>query len=170
MKRPVSSAALAAALATLALAPTALADEYGGAPPPSPATPLPHDIVTIERTVPNAGLISSGVVTLGFSYGPSVIVAAASDRPEDKNLFIPLAGPWIDLANRKDRCVEGFCPSDAPNQVLLVANGLFQGIGALEVLGGFLFPTRKTVTRAASIGVRPHGGLHEVGLTAFGSF
>jgi hypothetical protein len=57
-----------------------------------------------------------------------------------------------------------------PNKVLLVADGLFQGFGALQVLGGFLFPTTRTVTQTANVQVLPNVGSTHVGITAVGSF
>jgi hypothetical protein len=55
---------------------------------------------TVTTTGPNRELLHGGILALGVPYVASVVVAATSDRPEDKHLYIPVAGPWMDLANR----------------------------------------------------------------------
>ena len=55
---------------------------------------------TVTTTGPNRELLHSGILALGVPYVASVVVAATSDRTEDKHLYIPVAGPWMDLANR----------------------------------------------------------------------
>src|SRR5262245_49526236 len=63
-----------------------------------PAPPAP---VVAERSVlPNPTLLGSGVGTLVLGYAPSVVVGIVSDHKGDDNLFIPVAGPWIDLGKR----------------------------------------------------------------------
>jgi len=49
---------------------------------------------------PSAYLFSSGLVTTGLSYTPALIVAINSDRSEDKYLYAPFVGPWMDLGAR----------------------------------------------------------------------
>jgi hypothetical protein len=120
-------------------------------------------------TTPNRALLHSGVVTLAASYVPAFIVGVESPRPVDRNLFVPVAGPWIDLANRG--C--GGCSSDRLNKVLLVTDGVFQGIGALNIVGAFLFPEVRVVAFGQSTKVAftpsrfPGGGY---GLGASGKF
>jgi hypothetical protein len=135
-----------------------------------PGAGLPHDVITYEESMPNGSLIGSGLVMFGASYLPSVIVAAESRRPGDTTLYMPVVGPWMNLVQRDSQCTGGRCPGDMPNKVLLVADGLFQGFGALQVLGGFLFPTTRTVTQRANVQVLPNVGSSHVGITAVGSF
>src|SRR6185436_6751646 len=85
-----------------------------------------------ERAVatgPNPTLLMSGLFAFGVPYGISVVVAAESDREGDKNLFIPVVGPWLAYAN------EGTCRADnlscgrtTGTKVLLAADGIFQAI------------------------------------------
>lgn len=95
-------------------------------------------VVVGERgtvTGPNRALLRSGAWTLGLSYVPALVVAIQSSEDADKNLYVPVAGPWMDLATRD-------CPScdhETANKVLLVTNGIFQGIGALQIVGSLLF-------------------------------
>ena len=97
---------------------------------------------------PNRAMLSSGLFTLGVPYVASVVVAAGSDHPGDNNLYIPVAGPWMDLADRGG--CGGFgqpsCNAETGYKVLLVADGILQGLGALNIIGAFAFPeTRTTV-------------------------
>jgi hypothetical protein len=142
--------------------------ELSRLPPPVMVTPA-RDVVTTEEKVPNAGLIASGAVMFSLPYATSVIVGASSTREGDRYLYVPVAGPWIDIAKRGP-CRGAGCEREMGNNVLLVANGVLQGVGALQILGGFIFPTTRTVTRTASVHVTPTGGPSSLGLAAFGAF
>src|ERR1044071_10405990 len=96
----------------------------------------------IETIGPNRKLLSSGVWTLGLSYTPALVVAIKSERRGDDYLYYPVVGPWLDLAHRK--CAT--CGDDSLNQALLVTDGVFQGIGALSIVGSLLLPERPTTT------------------------
>lgn len=87
---------------------------------------------------PNAYLLRSGLFTLGLSYAPALVVAIESDRDADEHLYIPVAGPWLDLANRGD--CDGDCDGETVNKVLLVTDGIFQGLGALQIVASLVFP------------------------------
>lgn len=136
-----------------------------------------HVAVAGERTVtgPSRDLFRSGAWTLGLSYAPALVVAIESSESADKNLYVPVAGPWMDLASRD-------CPScerETANKVLLVTDGVFQGIGALQLIGSFLFVETRTtaaldkprVAKATAFQVTParlpDGGY---GLAAHGAF
>jgi hypothetical protein len=80
---------------------------------------------------PNAFLFHSGLVTTGLSYTPALVVAVNSDRSEDKYLYAPFVGPWLDLAARDD--------DSKVNRTLLVVDGVFQTIGALQLIASFMF-------------------------------
>ena len=80
---------------------------------------------------PNAFLFSSGLVTTGLSYTPALVVAVNSDRSEDKYLYAPFVGPWLDLASRDD--------DSKVNRTLLVVDGVFQTIGALQLIASLMF-------------------------------
>jgi hypothetical protein len=80
---------------------------------------------------PNAYLFSSGLVTTGLSYTPALIVAINSDRSADKYLYAPFAGPWMDLAARDG--------GGKVSQTLLVVDGVFQAIGAVQIIASFIF-------------------------------
>jgi hypothetical protein len=80
---------------------------------------------------PNAFLFSSGLITTGLSYTPALVVAVNSDRSEDKYLYAPFVGPWLDLAARDD--------DSKINRTLLVVDGVFQTIGALQLIASLMF-------------------------------
>ncbi|AUX37956.1 MULTISPECIES: hypothetical protein [Sorangium] len=116
-----------------------------------------RDTVTITDSVPNRGLIWSGVAVLGTTYGISTVVATFSDKPADRALWVPIAGPWIDLGSRGKCGGDRACNTEATNKVLLVADGLGQAIGALQILSGFIFPAKRTVTEVGSVQIIPMG-------------
>jgi len=136
-----------------------------------------HRVDTIEYTGPDRTLLRGGAWTLGLSYAPALVVGAASSLPADRYLLAPVAGPWIDFAKRD--CPT--CAHETTNKVLLVTDGIIQGIGALEIVGSFLFIEHSSVTRTASLTSsdgKPAPTLHVVpsrfsggyGLTAIGNF
>ena len=175
MKRSIIPAvsAVAVALCSLASSGNALADASAKMPFVRASVTgviAPHDVITYEESMPNGALIGSGLTMFGASYIPSMIVAASSDHPGDTALYVPIAGPWMDLVRRDAGCPYVHCANDASNKALLVADGVFQGLGALQILGGFLFPTTRTVTQIAGVQVVPGIGSSQVGLTAVGRF
>ena len=124
--------------------------------------------------LPNRSLLRSGVFTLGASYVPALVVAIESDRSADERLYAPVVGPWLDLAERGD--CQGECDGETVNKVLLVADGVFQGIGALQILGSLVFPeTRAGLTISKSDGtpavtLTPGKVARGTGLIATGEF
>jgi len=97
---------------------------------------------TVEYVGPDRTLLRSGVWTLGLSYVPALVVAIESPVPADRYLYAPVAGPWLDLAHRE--C--STCRHETLNKVLLVTDGIIQGIGSLEIIGSLLFIERTTVS------------------------
>ncbi|WP_394836415.1 hypothetical protein LVJ94_05860 [Pendulispora rubella] len=87
------------------------------------------------------------MLTFGVAYAPAAIVGSTSDHPGDRNLLIPLAGPWIDLADRGPCGGSGQrdCGGDTGNRVLIAVDGVFQALGALQLLGAFIWPETRRV-------------------------
>ena len=152
--------------------------------PPPPAQPAPvvqtapaeeERVVVSEKGGPSTGMLTSGIVVFGVSYGGAVLVGATSDRESDRHLMVPFAGPWIALADR-DGCsvTDANCDGETLDKVLIGADGVFQAIGGLLVVGAFLNPQERTVTRTTSvepsINVTPAVGSGLLGLSAFGKF
>jgi hypothetical protein len=130
---------------------------------------------TVTRSGPNRALLQSGVVALGVPYAASAVVAITSDHPGDKNLYLPVVGPWFDLGNRGScgGALEPSCDRETAYKALLVADGIVQGIGALEIIGAFIYPEART-TRAATErtwAITPARlAVGSYGLAAFGRF
>jgi len=147
-------------------------------PAPAPAyAPVPER--TTGYSGPNRALIGTGLVTFAASYIPAVIVAGESPQPADHHLYVPIAGPWLDLANRPGCGVASVsCDTETTNKVLLAVDGVFQGIGVLTTIAGFLSPEHDEETVATSakadkptIHVSPaEMGAGGAGLAAFGTW
>jgi hypothetical protein len=77
---------------------------------------------------PNRPLLFTGLGILVGTYGTSALVAAGSDRNEDKDLYVPVVGPWLNLAERD--CGLGECGQREDwNQAALIGSGVLQGVG-----------------------------------------
>jgi hypothetical protein len=113
----------------------------------------PRAYIVKDQTVttgPNRLMLHSGIWVFGLSYVPVVVVAAVSERHGDNNLYIPVAGPWMDLAARGDCPPNVSCNNETLNRTLIVIDGIFQGLGALNIAGAFIFPETRTVTVSSS--------------------
>jgi hypothetical protein len=130
-----------------------LADD-GGAIPLSPTDGVEmHGILSPDDAVSGVGHVEStratgalvgGLVLLALSYGPSVYVGAQATPGYDRALSVPVAGPWLDLAQRP-ACVPPVTPYKSPidpclwetaARVALVTSGSVQGLGAILTLWG----------------------------------
>ena len=133
------------------------------------------DTVT-EKGGPSRAMLVSGLGTFGISYGLAAVVAATSDLDADHRMFVPIAGPWMALSGRGG-CGLGTprsCDAATTDKVLIVADGVFQALGALLVVESFLNPETVTTTRASAepprVRVAPTFGANGYGLAAFGNF
>lgn len=113
------------------------------------ASPPPErDAADSEKKRFHAPLLYTGLTFVLAPYVASVIVAAQSPRDEDKKLFIPVAGPWLDLSQRP--CTFGDCGrSEKTAAGLLVGSGVAQGLGVLFVLLSAAFPEEGTADAQA---------------------
>ncbi|MBA3454955.1 MAG: hypothetical protein H0T42_17835 [Deltaproteobacteria bacterium] len=98
----------------------------------------------------NAAVFTTGALIFAGSYGASVVAAAdasADNRERGFNrLYIPLAGPWLALADRGDCPVtSAACDTETTTKVLLVADGIFQAAGVLAMIDGILEPSSHRV-------------------------
>jgi hypothetical protein len=192
MSRRISGGAVVPAGVALALGASALAfaslsraDEVipvATTPPPvavtssSAAPDTPKG--TYETRGPNLVMIGGGAITFGVSYTMAVIVTTVSNHQGDSHLIVPVAGPWLDFADRGSCGTAGVtrCDIEQGNKIGVVVDEIFQGVGVLTVVGGFLFRQKyETITAtgapAPSVQLTPisyaHGGM---GLAAIGSF
>lgn len=99
---------------------------------------------TESTTFVNRPLLVTGLLFFGGTYAASAGVAAESNRAADhSNLYYPLAGPWMDLAQRDCTAIHP-CINEGGNRTLLVLDGVTQGVGALAVLTSFFVPEKKS--------------------------
>lgn len=130
------------------------------------------DTATTRKTLPNRPLLITGLVTLGGTYGASAIVAATSEREADDKLFYPVVGPWMDLADRG--CDANPCENETLNKVLLIGDGVLQGLGALSIVLSVMIPESKTrswyLIGDSDVVIAPQLGSRMTGLAAAGRF
>jgi hypothetical protein len=110
---------------------------------------------TSQATGPSWAMVGSGLAIFGLSYVPATLVGAESGLNADRALFVPLAGPWIDLTQRPGCAPGTSCNTENTDKVLLVVDGIFEGIGALTIVGGLLTPAHRTKTVTTSADLRP---------------
>jgi hypothetical protein len=115
-----------------------------------------QQVTTEEGYVPNRYLLTTGLVLWGVPYAIGVVQAAQSSNQADQHLYVPIVGPWIDL-NQRASCPVGsnFCNGETTSRVLLVADGVFQAIGTIEVVWAFLRPEHRTITTVSSTRYTP---------------
>jgi hypothetical protein len=160
----------AVATATVAAPGVAHAQE----PPPPSETPVAPAPVTTERTTseatgPSMTMVGSGVIIFGLSYVPALVVGAGSGLSADRALFVPIAGPWIDFAQRPGCSPASQCNTENTNKVLLATDGVFQAIGALTIIGGFLTTAHETTSvRSADTAPALHFAPAQVGSSGYG--
>jgi hypothetical protein len=119
---------------------------------------------------PNPYLFGSGVVMLGVSYAPALAVAINSNRSEDDYLYAPVVGPWLDLASRD--CANA-CGNENVNKTLLVVDGVFQAVGALQIMASLMFidsGADTTVASSPTVVSPARFATGEYGLVAAGHF
>ena len=127
----------------------------------------------VTASTPNPSLLDSGLFALGVPYAISVVVAATSAHTGDNRLYLPVAGPWADLGNRGSCGGPGqtTCNAETSYKITLAADGMLQGIGALEIVGAFLFPeTTVTATEPHIAFSSGHIGTNGYGVAALGRF
>jgi hypothetical protein len=140
------------------------------------ATPMMTTEQPAEREVirPNRPLLITGAAVIAASYIPPVVVAATSEHKGDEFLYIPIAGPWIDLGDRGG-CVPNSCEREGVYKGLLVATGLAHLLGTGLIVSSLIVPeehTRRTAPAAASkpMVLPTQMGKSGAGLTVVGSF
>jgi hypothetical protein len=128
------------------------------APLPAPAYDRPSMTVYEKRRPHRAFLITGGAILVG-SYGATVVGNAINNGP-DQSLYIPVAGPWLHLADREGT------QGDVTETLLVGASGVAQGAGALLMLTSVIIPERvptATITAGSA-------KIHFAGTGAVGTF
>jgi len=123
--------------------------------PMAPAAPVTTERTTSQATGPSMAMVGSGVGIFALSYLPAVVVGATSGLSADRTLFVPIAGPWIDLTQRPGCAPGTSCNGENTAKVFIVVDGVFQAIGALTIIGGFLSTAHETTTVRTATDLRP---------------
>jgi len=131
--------------------------------------PVVTEKTTSEASGPSMPMVVSGIVIFGVSYVPAFIVGSSSGLDADRTLLVPVVGPWIDLTQRPGCNGSGSaCNGENTNKVLLVTDGIFQAIGVLTTIGGFLTPAHETTTVQSTSQVQLHVSPASFGPSAYG--
>jgi hypothetical protein len=125
----------------------------------------------------NSAFAVLGLITLGVGYAPSLYVGATSSLKADRVLFVPVLGPWIDLATRpscatdqkiKDASGLDTCSPEKLAEAGLIASGGFQALGALLFFVGL--PSRAVFVEDKRTGLRVESVFSARGASIVGSF
>lgn len=101
---------------------------------PSPSTRTEKDTVVLYQSYrPNKAYLFTGGALLLGSYVPTAVLTATED--EDRSMFIPVAGPWLALADRPD-------DADTTTTALIIGSGVLQGAGAILTAASFFIPEK----------------------------
>jgi hypothetical protein len=134
--------------------------------------PNSRESTTYSGTMPNFYLIGTGAVIFGGLWIASAAVGAESSHQGDNHLWIPLVGPWLDFGDRGALPPGNGQNSEMTDRVFLVLDGVFQAVGTLEILSGFIFPTshyeKQTVRESKNGAFKPEIHLMPVQLDARG--
>ena len=156
-------------------------------PAPGPVPTVPYRAPVGEQRAelvrPNVPLLTAGGLTFLAAYVPSFIVGATSDHDDDKWLYLPIAGPFIDLAARgcdndvQENLPGSTCGTTAWERGALIASGVVQAAGAAMIVGSFFSANKRLVTtgevdkpRLLQITPTALGSSRAPGLMAIGTF
>lgn len=135
---------------------------------PPPIIPPPEDrTTTVYRDKrPNTPLLVTGAALFAATYVTTAAVTASGGRPNgvDDHLYIPIAGPWINLARTEH---------ESRDDVLIVGSGILQGIGAGLAISSFFIPQKVEAARIdtrAKVRITPTTYAGGGGLGAVGTF
>jgi hypothetical protein len=128
-----------------------------------------------KKTEPNVPMLAAGGALFAGPYIAGVIVAAQSDLHEDKHLYVPVVGPWVDLGTRPCTFQSSCSNGDHWASAALIASGVSQGVGVVLAAASFFVPETQTSsnTQAAtkpSMHVMPVSYAGGGGVGASGTF
>ena len=123
---------------------SSIATEARAEPSEEPAPFAVNDLPSTQRLSPvNRPLLITSAVLFAGTWGTSIGFAYGSERNEDqKYLYYPVAGPWLDLGNRT--CEARPCTNEDLNKALLIADGIGQGLGMLGIITSLFLPEKST--------------------------
>jgi hypothetical protein len=114
---------------------------------------------------PNRPLLLTSTLIFTAAYVPAVLTAAFSEEDTTDNLYIPVAGPWLELSQEE---------ATTGNKALLGISGVFQGLGALGMLTSLMVPERRTsrwyLLGTKRLAISPATSPRAYGVSASGRF
>ena len=118
---------------------------------------------------PNTPLLITGSALLVGTYVTTAAFSGANGPVADRDLYIPVAGPWINLADRStDR------ENNTRDTVLIAGSGVLQGVGVVMVITSFFVPESIPAARISAgnvkMNVAPTASMGGGGVGAFGTF
>ncbi|HEY8078799.1 MAG TPA: hypothetical protein VIF62_31925 [Labilithrix sp.] len=178
--RPIAfGVALGAAVfasSTIASAEPRAKTDQGGAAGTTQTTSAEYTNVVTDEGVstfrPNRPLLFTGAALVAFPYLAGVGVAFKNNPHADEQLFVPIAGPWMDLEARP--CMMGPSCTARENvaSTLVVASGVVQATGLVLALASFVIPEKDKPkpTATADVHVAPVSFASGAGVGAAGVF
>jgi hypothetical protein len=128
-----------------------------------------RDMTLYQKRTPNKVVLVTGGALLVGTYATTAALTAANGPTEDKDLYIPVVGPWINLADRGDNR-----SNQTRDTILIAGSGVLQGIGALMAVSSFFIPEKVPAARIQAgpvkVRVTPTAGPGVGGLGAIGTF
>lgn len=183
MRKMLSAAIVAGGLLATAVASaddtttkttTTSANETTSTPTGTLSAPPTRETMTLYQSVrPNkAYLYTGGALFLGSYTTTAVLTGVAANDEKatvDRNLYIPVIGPWMHLAD------DGKTASDGTADTLLVAgSGILQGAGVAMIIASFFIPERVAVATIQAgnvkVNVTPISFARGSGVGAVGTF
>ena len=139
-------------------------------PMTSTTPPTGESTLIYQRRTPNKALLITGSSLLVSTYVTTAALAGYNGEVGDKDLYIPIVGPWINIAERN-----GNQYKDNTRDTLLIAgSGVLQGVGALMAVTSFFVPEKVPAARIQAGNVKmeitPQAGAGGGGIGAVGVF
>jgi hypothetical protein len=134
----------------------------------APYAPPGGDYAERETSIrPHRPLLSTGIGLFVVSYGASVVTGAVSSNDADRNMFVPVVGPWMNLAQR-----DGGGSNEDINRAMIITSGIAQGAGVLMAVSSLFIPEKVETKRVAKpeVKVTPVSFGGGAGVGAFGTF
>jgi hypothetical protein len=139
-------------------------------PPSTGASPPSGETSTVyQRRSPNRPLLITGGALLVGTYATTAAISGVNGPVADRDLYLPVVGPWINLADRSsDR------QNNTRDVVLIAGSGVLQGVGAVMLISSFFIPESIPVARISAGNVKMHvtptAGMGAGGIGAVGTF
>jgi hypothetical protein len=130
---------------------------------------------------PRTGLVIAGTVVAAVPYFFSVVAAgAAQSNNASGDLYVPLAGPWLTMGQRKYGCNPDQtnsttgqnlqCVADIFVVMGLIADGALQAVGATLLIVGLTATKSELVRDDQSVRIAPMRVGSGYGAGVFGTF